>query len=225
MSMPTRSKRSSSDASAVTTSMPCALATTQPERQPSTPAMRGDPVAFDACCTSGIMRARRRVVHVGAGTPTPRSPLWHNGARAVRRHPSRSAVAPAARALAVNILVVASATTEMLDLWFGKRSYVRRTRREFSTERNQRMTKAGLLEAVMTSGSVDHADTARRLDGSFVTMMSLHRTRRRIVRSHCSGTAARTRAGRSPLTSGPARDLVTSPGASNRAGDRVEAVH
>jgi hypothetical protein len=72
------------------------------------------------------------------------------------------------------------------------------------------MTKARLLEADTMSVSVEHADPVRDLDAPSVTMMSPTRTRRTIAESTCSTVATTARAGRSPLTSGPARELVAS---------------
>jgi hypothetical protein len=72
------------------------------------------------------------------------------------------------------------------------------------------MTKAGLLEAVTTSVCVDHADLARDLDAPRFPMKRPMCAPRSIDVSIRSAIAAAVRAGRSPLTSGPAREFIAS---------------
>jgi hypothetical protein len=74
------------------------------------------------------------------------------------------------------------------------------------------MTKAGLLEAVTTSVCVDHVDGARELDAPCLDPMSPSRARRSIDASLRSAIAPAARAGRSPLTIGPAREFIASRG-------------
>jgi hypothetical protein len=79
------------------------------------------------------------------------------------------------------------------------------------------MTKARLLEAVTTNVSVEHADPVRELGAPSMTMTSPTRARLTIDVSDRSTIAAMARAGRSPLSSGPVRELVASRGMSFRA--------